>query len=234
MGRKKMERMQRALKSGAVRQGGSVHTTMDANWAVPVDIAAKSPPRHGRTGMELVEQGQETRTSDASLLRSVAAGEPAAVRALMDDHVPIVYGFVLARVGGNESTAEDIIQETLIEGVRSAESFRGDSSLSTWLCTIARRRIARHWERERRHNEAATALVARYEEPHMVVDVRDEVVRALGNLAPLHRQILVMKYLDDYSVEQIAAEVGRPRVQVQSLLQRARDALRRQLEPSRG
>lgn len=168
---------------------------------------------------------------EAALLRAVAAGEPDAVRTLMDAHVPVVYGYVLARVGGNEGVAEDIMQETLIEGVRSAEGFRGDASLSTWLCTIARRRIARHWERERRQTEVAAAMPPRTEEPHVVIDIRDEVLRALGNLAPLHRQVLVLKYLDEYSVEQIAAEVGRPRVQVQSLLQRARDALRRQLEP---
>ncbi|GAC1416517.1 MAG: sigma-70 family RNA polymerase sigma factor [Actinomycetota bacterium] len=181
--------------------------------------------------MELVEPST---MREADLLRAVVAGDPASVRTLMDEHLPVVYGFVLARVGGNESTAEDIMQETLIESVRSAESFRGDSTLSTWLCTIARRRIARHWERERKYAEVSTAMLAHAEEPHVVVDVRDEVVRALGNLAPLHRQVLVMKYLDEYSVEQIAHEVGRPRVQVQSLLQRARDALRRQLEPNYG
>ncbi|MHB8511744.1 MAG: RNA polymerase sigma factor [Actinomycetota bacterium] len=178
--------------------------------------------------MELVEPGN----GEAALLRAVVAGDPEAVRELMDLHLPVVFGFVLARVGGNESTAEDIMQETLIEGVRSAESFRGDSSLSTWMCTIARRRIARHWEKERRRAEVAAAITPRIEEPHTVIDIRDEVVRALGNLTPLHRQVLVMKYLDEYSVEQIAHEVGRPRVQIQSLLQRARDALRRQLEPT--
>ncbi len=177
----------------------------------------------------------EPKIGEAALLRAVAAGDNDAVRVLMDEHLPIVYGFVLARVGGNDTIAEDIMQETLIEGVRSAESFRGDSTLSTWLCTIARRRIARHWERERRHNEAAmAALPPRHEEPHVVIDIRDEVLRALGTLAPLHRQVLVMKYLDECSVEQISETVGRPRVQVQSLLQRARDALRRQLEPNRG
>jgi RNA polymerase sigma-70 factor (ECF subfamily) len=152
----------------------------------------------------------------------------------MDEHLPVVYGFVLARVGGNETIAEDMMQETLIEAVRSAETFRGESSLSTWLCTIARRRVARHWERERRNAELTITLPEATEEPHVVIDLRDEVLRALGNLAPLHRQVLVMKYLDDFSVEQIAAEVGRPRVQIQSLLQRARDALRRQLEPVHG
>lgn len=193
-------------------------------------ISSSEPHEPRGEGMELVEPGH----GEAALLRAAAAGDPDAVRTLMDDHMPTVFGFVLARVGGDESTAEDIMQETLIEGVRSAGSFRGESALSTWLCTIARRRIARHWERERRYAAVASVAPPRPEEPHIVIDVRDEVLRALGNLTPLHRQVLVMKYLDEYSVEQIAAEVGRPRVQIQSLLQRARDSLRRQLEPARG
>ena len=45
----------------------------------------------------------------------------------------------------------------------------------------------------------------------------------------MHRQVLVLKYLDDRSVEQIAEELGRTRVQVQSMLQRARAGLREEL-----
>jgi RNA polymerase sigma factor (sigma-70 family) len=58
---------------------------------------------------------------------------------------------------------------------------------------------------------------------------RDEITRALGALSPVHRQVLVMKYLDDRSVDEIAEELGRSRVQVQSLLQRARAGLREEL-----
>jgi len=54
-----------------------------------------------------------------------------------------------------------------------------------------------------------------------------EMVRALGRLSVVHRQVLVLKYLDDWTVGQIAREIGRTEVQVQSLLQRARDGLRR-------
>ena len=66
------------------------------------------------------------------------------------------------------------------------------------------------------------------------VERRDEIVRALGLLPAVHRQVLVMKYLDELSVSQIADELGRSPVQVQSLLQRARDGLRRALEGDSG
>jgi RNA polymerase sigma-70 factor (ECF subfamily) len=171
---------------------------------------------------------------DVALLRAVAGRDPHAVRRLLSDVAPVVYGFLFARVGGNEAVAEDLLQETLLEAVRGAPGYRGEAALSTWLCAIARRRLARHYESERRAESARAGL-------HLVtggaasstedaVDRRDEVARALGRLSASHRQVLVLKYLDGLSVETIASELGRSRVQVQSLLQRARDALRRELE----
>jgi RNA polymerase sigma factor (sigma-70 family) len=62
------------------------------------------------------------------------------------------------------------------------------------------------------------------------VEQRDQIVRALGLLPPIHRQVLVMKYLDELSVSEIAEDLGRSPVQIQSLLQRARDGLRRTME----
>ncbi|HEV2369656.1 MAG TPA: RNA polymerase sigma factor [Acidimicrobiales bacterium] len=171
--------------------------------------------------------------NDVELLAGVARGEPDAVSRLLDEIAPILYGFLFARVGGNQAEAEDLLQETLLEAVRSAAGYRGDAALSTWLCAIARRRLARHYETERRAEAVRHGLrlvEEGAEDPEVEgLDRRDEVVRALGQLSPLHRQVLVLKYLDGSSVEEIAEELGRTRVQVQSLLQRARDALRREL-----
>jgi RNA polymerase sigma-70 factor (ECF subfamily) len=123
--------------------------------------------------------------------------------------------------------------------VRSASTFRGESSLKTWLCAIARRRLGRHYEAERRAAvvRAGLSIVsddAATRDSSADIERRDEVTRALGALPPLHRQVLVLKYLDDRSVEQIASELGRSRVQIQSLLQRARTGLREQLGDSDG
>ena len=168
------------------------------------------------------------------LLRS-AAGDTDAARGLLDEVGSVLYGFVFARVGGNATAAEDLTQETLLEACRSAHTYRGDSSLSTWVCAIARHRLARYYEKER-HDEAALAglrLVATDDEPSDLgiaeMEDRDEVIRALGRLPVAHRQVLVLKYLDGSSVAEIAEQLGRTTVQVQSLLQRARTSLRNDL-----
>lgn len=171
---------------------------------------------------------------DVGWLRAAATGDPAAVRRLLDEAGPVLYGYVFARVGGDEEAAADIVQDTFLEAMRSASSFRGDSAVTTWLCSIASRRLARHYEAERRQSEARRGLAAVpdpdvVEESDLVAE-RDLVVRALGRLSVVHRQVLVMKYLDGRAVAEIASELDRTRVQVQSLLQRARDALRAELE----
>ena len=171
---------------------------------------------------------------DVELLAKVVAGDAAAVRTLLDNAGDVLYGFVFARVGGDAAAAEDVVQETFLEAVRSSHTFRGDAALRTWLCAIARRRLARYYEAERRNelSHSGLRLVGAEKQADEAAEVerRDEVVRALGALPPLHRQVLVLKYLDERSVEDIAAELGRSRVQVQSLLQRARTGLRRALE----
>jgi len=160
---------------------------------------------------DAVREGHE---EDRALLAAVAAGDRSAVQQLLDDVAPVVHGFLYARVGGDEEVAADLLQDTLLEAVRSAHTYRGEAALSTWMCTIARRRLARHYEAERRAEITRQGLSLVEDAGDTEAELaaqRDEVVRALGRLPVLHRQ------------------VGRSRVQVQSLLQRARDGLRRAL-----
>ena len=170
---------------------------------------------------------------DAAMLAAAASGELEAVRGLLDLCGPVIYGFIYARVGGRASVAEDLTQETFVEAVRSAHTFRGDAQVRTWMCTIARRRIARYFEAERKEEVARAGLVAIGSSETDPVEQRDEVIRALGRLPAIHRQALVMKYLEDMSVDDVAREIGRTPIQTQSLLQRARGNLRRELEAGR-
>jgi RNA polymerase sigma-70 factor, ECF subfamily len=174
---------------------------------------------------------------EPELLRRAASGQPEAARELLDLTGNIVYGFIYARVGGRRDVAEDLTQATFLEALRSAPTYRGESSIETWICTIARRQVGRHYEAERRRSrlERKLRLVAteleEADDSYEAAEADGEsTIEALGKLSPVHRQVLVMKYLDGYSVERIAGELRRSRIQVQSLLQRARGALKRELE----
>ena len=133
--------------------------------------------------------------------------------------------------------ADDIVQDTFLEAMRSASTYRGDAALTTWMCAIARRRVARHFEAERREELAREQLRPDLElaasevvDDLPDVDDHDEIVRALGRLPVLQRQVLVLKYLDEWPVREIADDLGRTAIQIQSLLQRARAGLRRELQ----
>ena len=182
----------------------------------------------------LMEQTREV--SSSSVLLGAVKGDRASAKALVEETSPVVYGFIFARLGGRSEACEDVLQSTYLEAIRSAHTFRGDSTLSTWMCAIARRQIARHFESERRRLVSESHLrLASDEEDHAesgedIVAERDEVIRALGSLPVLHRQALVLRYLDGMPVAEVARELGRTEVQMQSLLQRARAGLRRSLE----
>jgi len=184
------------------------------------------------------QAGRES-PSEVELLAAAVSGGTEAVRWLLDEVAPVVYGYLYARMGGDQQSAEDLLQETLLEAVRGASAFRGDAAASTWMCAIARRRVARHYESERRREAAQRSLRLAEAAPpgpepaEALVESADEVLRALRWLPALQRQVIVLKYMEGLSVHEIALEVNRSPVQVQSLLQRGREGLRRQLGQSR-
>lgn len=171
------------------------------------------------------------------LLLRAAAGEPDAARALLDQTGSTVYGFIYPRVGGRREVAEDLTQATFLEALRSAPTFRAEAELGTWLCVLARRQVARHYEGERRRLRLERKLQLVAVEADAGEEFNEEaladgeaLIAALGRLTPLHRQVLVLKYLDGCSVDEIATELRRSKIQIQSLLQRARSGLKRELE----
>ncbi len=206
----------------------------DGATAGPVAPAAGAREAAG-TGGSGADDDLSAPSRDGELLAAAAAGDAEAVRWLLDEVAPVVYGFVFARVGGDEAAAEDLLQETLLEAVRGAAAFRAEAAASTWMCAIARRRLARYYESERKAEMARRSLSLVQDGPGAsgpgddILERQDEVVRALGRLPAMQRQVLVLKYLEDMSVVDIAGQVNRSRVQVQSLLQRGREGLRREL-----
>src|ERR1700686_1299302 len=75
-------------------------------------------------------------TADAELVRRARGRDEAAIRAIMQSNNRRLYR--LARgILRNDSEAEDVVQETYVRAFTNLESFRGDSSLATWLARIA-------------------------------------------------------------------------------------------------
>lgn len=180
----------------------------------------------------MVHQDSE---DERELVHRLRRGDEAALASFCAAFLDRVYAFVYYRVSGDQQTAEDITQETFVAALGALERFDGRTGLFTWLCGIARHKVADHYRRLRRLEQAQVALEraadldavegldARLEQEER----RRRVLAALRQLPPHYRQVLALKYLDRVSVRQIAVELDLSEEAAASLLARARSAFRR-------
>lgn len=175
------------------------------------------------------------------------AGQPAAaaIPQLMDDYADQIYGLGL-RLCDDPEKAQDLVQETFLRALKSWKGFDGRSKPSTWLYTIASRacqRMERRRAGEPRHMRSLERLLpsgetsvvdlpAGGETPLEWVerkDVVDAVRRAIDSL-PMHFRLpLVLKEMEDLSVEEVADVLGLKPATVKTRLHRARLLVRKEL-----
>lgn len=169
------------------------------------------------------------------LVLRILAGDEAAFNDFYLRCVPRLFRFIYYTFGGNKEDAEDVLQETMLAAVRSLRRFQGNSSLYTWLYAIARRKISDHIRRKQRHQgslseDTVINLAEPSASPEDTVVQRQTVEAVLRALPPDYRAVLLGKYLEGFSVKELARIMGRSEKSVESLLTRARQAFRSQLE----
>lgn len=174
---------------------------------------------------------------DMRLARRVVAGDESALEVLYARHADPLFAFIYHHVEESRLDAEEIWQETLLTALRSLRTYRGQSQLFTWLCGIARHKIADYYRRHGRGPEAFSdlspaelaALAGTDPLPEDVLAraaARVRVVEALATLPEDYRAALVARYADGCSVGEIAQALGRTYKAAESLLSRARAAFR--------
>ena len=177
---------------------------------------------------------------DLALAHRAAAGDPAALEAFYDCYADPLYAFIYHHLGEPRIEVEEVWQETLVAAVGSMEAYRGESRLYTWLCSIARHKMADYCRRLGRQlshlNEAPLEQLEHLmdagplpEEELARRDVRLMVVEATASLPQDQRHAFVARYADGCSVAEIARQLGRSYKAVEALLGRARAAFREAL-----
>src|ERR1700716_3765738 len=96
-------------------------------------------------------QGRPDERTDLELVARWKAGDQRAATLLVERHADAVSRFVSSL--GARSDAEDVVQETFVRAFGSIDGFRGESSLRTWLFTIARRLVPDPRRSDRRRGE---------------------------------------------------------------------------------
>ena len=131
----------------------------------------------------------------------------------------------------DRSLAEDVVQEALLRAWRSFDSLADEQAARSWLLTIARRELARTFERRRLETVDIDALAdagvetMAVNDPHEVLEMR----RAILQLDLIYREPLVLQVLFGYSTNEIAAQLQLSVPAVLTRLFRAREALRSRL-----
>ena len=182
--------------------------------------------------------------NDQALIEAARAGDRRALEKLLERHQGAVYRFGMKMCGEPED-AKDVLQETLFAAVRTLPEFRGASSVSTWLYTIARsfclkKRRTSKFAPERieslEAHEEASAEVAdgrrSPEEDASARQTRKVLDAAISELDPMYREVLVLRDVEGLPAAEVAEILGLTVEAVKSRLHRARVAVRERVAPA--
>lgn len=172
-------------------------------------------------------------TTDAALLRAIAAGDVDAHRRLYERHAAAVFAFLVARTGDRQQ-AEDVLQEVMIAVWKGAQAFRGASAVRSWMIGIAVHKASHAMRAVRRERATPppsgrgtdappTSLAAK-------VDDRLDVAAALAALPESQRTVVVLFFFDGQSLDAISALLNVPIGTVKSRLHRAKAQLKAALD----
>jgi RNA polymerase sigma-70 factor (ECF subfamily) len=168
--------------------------------------------------------------SDAALVRAACAGSESALEALFRRHWRRAHQAAYL-VCLDPTGAEDIAQEAFLAAVRALDRFDQRRPFGPWLHRIVVNR-AIDWTRARgaRREVSVITISEAGSEPRYEEGSGAELVRALAELPPEHRAVIVMRYLQDLSPGEIARALGLPRGTVNSRLRRGLDKLSQRLD----
>ncbi len=183
-----------------------------------------------------------TALDDHALVALVLSGKREAFRHIMQRCNQRLFRVARAVIG-EDSEAEDVLQESYMRAYHKLDSFRGDSTLLTWLTTIVLNE-ARGRLRKRRPMVGLEQIDAAPDDTHQVIqfpskfgsedpaasaaraEIRHLLEHAIDKLPPAFRIVYMMREVEEYSVEETANQLGIKAETVKTRLHRARRLLR--------
>jgi len=175
-------------------------------------------------------------TDDLEVIRRVGSGDRAAFRVLVERYQGPLHAFVL-RMVRRPAVAEELVQEAFVRAFRAAPGFKPTAAVSTWLFHIAARLAMNEAARSHHRHEVAGALPevpAGARSPHDEFERKDlsrAIETALLQLPARQRAAVILARFEELPYREIAKVLGVSEGAVESLLQRARQALARLLDP---
>src|SRR5450756_1816914 len=188
-------------------------------------------------------------SDDAALVRRAVTRDDTAFRTIMERHNRRLYR-IARSILRNDNEAEDVVQEAYVNAFTHLGSFRGDSSLATWLSRITMNEALGRLRRERLSVDLDTFEAQRTEaqiiqfpqtvtsdDPERTMAQREIlqlVERATDNLPEIFRIVFITRVIEGMSVEETADLLGLRPETVKTRLHRARRLVREQLDKKIG
>lgn len=168
---------------------------------------------------------------EKDLICRAARGDAEAFRQLVEAYQTPAYRLA-ARMCGPDS-AEDVTQEAFLAAWRALPEFRGDCRFSTWLYRLVSNAAIDCLRREKKHRDTGDVDDLELpdggpspQEQTERSDTRDAVRRALDRLSPEHRQVLLLRFMQELDYGEIARALNVSEGTVKSRINRAKSKLR--------
>ena len=190
--------------------------------------------------------------AEGQFIERLKRGDAAAFEILVNERSGEIYG-LLYRLTENAEEARDLTQETFLRAFQSIVHFRGESDLRTWIYRIAINQARNRWRWWRRRRRDATVSIDAPEigggrlgliatlksntikdpEQDTLANERERALKkALSSLRRVYREAVILRDIEGFAYEEIAATLEISVGTVKSRLARGRQELRRKLEGS--
>lgn len=181
--------------------------------------------------------------SESEIIARATQGDRSAQAQIVSQHERMVYNLVL-RLVSNQEDAENILQETFLKVLESLHTFKGSSSLSTWIYRIATNFALMHLRRKKKAFvsideyplDEAKDVDAHFKQnnadplKHAInAELREKLTQAIEILPPKFKTVFVLKDIEGLSLKEISSMLELSLPAVKSNLHRARVFLRNQL-----
>ncbi len=164
---------------------------------------------------------------------------------LMKRYEPALLRYIYRITQANREEAEDLLQEIFIKVYRNINGFDINLKFSTWLYRIAHNEVISQYRKNRKYRSELniddavndSRLLVNFltdtfnmESDYLLREMGAEVRKDLEKLAPKYRDVLVLRYLEDLSYEEIGDIIQKPSGSVATLLNRAKEKFKKLAE----
>ena len=164
------------------------------------------------------------------ILRCQIADKDALAELIERYEAPLRY--FISRLSANSETAEDTFQDTWLTVIRRIHSLKKTEAFSTWLYRIARNKVYQRFRRKRKLFELNENIAIPNDTENDVFSTDDaaKIHRCLKELLPEYREVLMLRFLEQMSYEQISQVINCRLGTVKSRIHYAKLALKKEME----